>query len=325
MVKQLKIALAFIRLIRLPNLVIIGLTQYFIRWFVLKPLLKSGGFDVRLSSSEFAFLVLSTMLIAAAGYIINDYFDRKADLINKPGRVIVGRMIRRRYAMAMHLVFTGIGLLLGTYTAYRIGELRLSVVFYFAAGVLWFYSTVYKRQLLVGNIIISILVGMVPVLVLMFEMPLLLKSYRLQVLTQGLNFDYLIFWIAAYGGFAFLINLIREIIKDIEDYEGDAVFGRRTVPIHWGVHTAKWIVTALVITAILPVFYLLAFHLADKISFVYIVFFIIVPLMFLAFGTLWATSKKQYHILSMMAKLIMLTGLLYCPVFTLLVNKLQVF
>ncbi|MBA7582231.1 1,4-dihydroxy-2-naphthoate octaprenyltransferase [subsurface metagenome] len=314
MVKQVKIALAFMRMIRFPNLVIIAITQYFIRWFILKPLLSVSNFKVQLNTLQFALLVLSTTLIAAAGYIINDYFDRKTDLINRPGRVIVGRMISRRYAMAFHVVFTLLGILAGAYLAYSIHRLSLTIVFIFVSGVLWFYSTTYKRQLLVGNIIISILVGMVPLLVLLFEFPLLVIRYKLYILASGVNFDYLIFWVGSYAIFAFIVNLIREIIKDMEDFEGDYVFGRQTIPITWGMNTARWIVIALIGIMIVPIVYLLVKHLSDKISFVYIVFFIIVPLIILAFGVNWASSKKQYHTLSQISKLIMLSGLVYCPV-----------
>ncbi|MGD2034472.1 MAG: geranylgeranylglycerol-phosphate geranylgeranyltransferase [Bacteroidales bacterium] len=312
MVKQLKIALAFFRLIRTPNLLIIAITQYFIRWFILKPLLSVSGFRVQLDTLQFSMLVVSTVMIAAAGYIINDYFDRKTDLINRPGKVIVGRLIKRRYVMAFHIIFTSLGILAGSYVAYSIGRLSLSMIFIFAGIVLWFYSTTYKRQVLVGNLIISVLVGLVPMLVLVFEFPLLVQRYQLHILAKGVRFDYLIFWVGSYSIFAFTVNLIREINKDIEDFEGDAVFGCRTIPIAWGLKAAKWIVTVLIVLMIAPVIYLLVFHLADKISFVYIVLFIIVPLIMLAFGVNWASTKKQYHILSQSSKLIMLAGLVYC-------------
>ena len=313
MVRQLKIAFIFMRLIRFPNLVIIALTQYFIRWFILKPLLSVSGFRIQLDALQFSMLVLSTVFIAAAGYIINDYFDRKTDLINRPGSVIVGRLINRRYAMAFHIVFTTLGIIAGAYVAYSINHFSLSIVFIFASTVLWFYSTVYKRQVLVGNLIISILVGLVPMMVLLFEFPLLINRYQLHILASGVKFDYLIFWVGSYAIFAFIVNLVREIIKDIEDYEGDYVFGRQTIPIAWGVKTAKWIVIALIVIMLAPIVYLLVNHLSDKISFVYIVLFVIVPLIMLAFGVNWASTKKQYHILSQATKLIMLAGLIYCP------------
>lgn len=313
MVRQLKIVLIFMRLIRFPNLIIIAVTQYFIRWFILKPLLSVSGFNVQMNSLQFSMLVLSTVLIAAAGYIINDYFDRKTDLINRPGHVIVGRLINRRYAMAFHIIFTTLGVLAGIYVAYSIHRLSLSIIFFFTSTILWFYSTTYKRQVLIGNIIISLLVGLVPMMVLLFEFPLLVNRYQLHILASGISFNYLIFWVGSYSIFAFVVTLIREIIKDIEDYEGDYIFGRQTIPIAWGVKTAKWIVIALIIIMIAPIIYLLINHLADKISFVYIVIFIIVPLIMLAFGVNWASTKKQYHTLSQAAKLIMLAGLIYCP------------
>ncbi|MBN1952232.1 MAG: geranylgeranylglycerol-phosphate geranylgeranyltransferase [Bacteroidales bacterium] len=314
MVKNLKIALAFVRLIRLPNLVIIAITQYFMRWFILKPVLKETGFEVQLGALEFALLVLSTMSIAAAGYIINDYFDRKLDLINRPGRVIVGRLISRRYAMFFHFFFSALGVLCGALVAMSIGRLSLIFIFLFAVGVLWFYSTTYKRQILVGNMVISVLVGLVPLMVLFFEMPLLIKAYSRSNLIHGTNFDLVIAWISAYAAFAFMINLIREIIKDMEDFEGDAVFGRQTIPIAWGMKAARNTAIVLIGMVILPVLYVLYTYFPDKISFIYIILFIVVPLILIAFGTFWASTKQQYHTLSNMVKITMLTGLLYCPI-----------
>lgn len=314
MVKQLKILYAFFRLIRFPNLVIIAVTQYFIRWFILKPLLGVAGFNVQLGTLQFGMLVLSTVVIAAAGYIINDYFDRKTDLINRPGKVIVGRLISRRYAMFFHIFFTVLGILAGAAVAYSIHRLSLTFIFVFAAGILWFYSTTYKSQILVGNLVISALVGIVPLMVLLFELPLLVKEYKLNAMIEGIDFGYLIVWICTYASFAFLTNLIREIIKDMEDFEGDAVFGRRTVPIAWGMKTARNIIIVLIGLTILPILYLLYFHLADKISFTYIILFVVVPLLLIAFGTFWATTKQQYHTLSQMVKFAMLTGLIYCPI-----------
>ncbi len=314
MVRQLKIFLAFLRLIRFPNLVIIVITQYSIRWFILKPLLSVAGFRVQLGGLQFAMLVLSTVALAAAGYIINDYFDRKTDLINRPGTVIVGRLISRRYAMFFHIFFTAIGLLAGAALSYSIHRLSLTIVFLFVSVVLWLYSTSYKRQLLIGNILISILVGIVPMMVLLFEFPLLVKRYELYTLATGVNFDFLLFWVCSYSGFAFLLNLIREIVKDIEDFEGDYVFGRQTIPIVWGMKTAKKILIVLIIVMILPILYLLFFHLNDRISVSYILLFIAMPLILLAFGISWANTKTQYHTLSQIAKGIMFTGLLYCPI-----------
>jgi 4-hydroxybenzoate polyprenyltransferase len=323
MVKQLKIFYAFLRLMRFSNLLIIALTQYFIRWFILKPLLAYSGFKVQLSPGQFAILVLSTTFLAAAGYIINDYFDRKTDLINRPGRVIVGRLITPRYAMAFHFVFTCIGVVLGAYLSYSIHKLGLSAIFLFSSVILWLYSTTYKRQLLVGNIIISALVGMVPMLTLLFEFPLLVHKYQLYILAAGNKFNILIFWVGSYSIFAFGVNFIREIVKDMEDFEGDYIFGRHTIPIAWGMKSARLIIAGLVLIAILPICYLLFFHLKDPISLVYIPLFIVIPLLTLGIGILIADTKIQYHRLSFLIKMVMLTGLLYCPLVYFIISSFK--
>jgi 4-hydroxybenzoate polyprenyltransferase len=323
MVKKLKILKAFLRLIRLPNLLIIAITQYFIRWFILKPLLGVSGFEVQLGTIQFASLVLSTVFLAASGYIINDYFDRKIDLVNRPGKVIVGRLISNRYAMLSHIIFSIVGILLGAYVSYSIGHLNLTIIFLFASAVLMFYSTTYKRQLLVGNILISLLVGIVPLMVLLFEFPLLIRKYKLYILATGINFDFLIFWVGSYAAFAFIINLIREVIKDMEDYEGDFVFGRQTIPIIWGMKVSKIIVASLIVLSIMPIIYLLIFHLGDPISIIYIILAIILPLSAIAIGAFFAASKRHYSLLSQLIKLVMLTGLLYCPLVNYIISVLK--
>lgn len=323
MVKQLKIFKAFLRLIRLPNLVIIAITQYFMRWFILKPLLAVSGFEVQLGLLPFGALVLSTVFLAASGYIINDYFDRKIDLVNRPGTVIVGRMITIRWAMFFHVFFTIAGILLGAYVAKTINRPGLTSVFLFTSVVLWFYSTTYKRQLLIGNIVISLLVGIVPLLVLLFEFPLLVKKYKLYILATGIDFKFLIFWIGSYSVFAFTINLIREVIKDMEDFEGDFVFGRKTIPIIWGMKGTRIIVSGLSFLTILPIAYLLFFHLSDRISLLYIVLTIILPLLFIVFAIFWADTKKHYHQLSVLTKIIMLAGILYCPLVNYIISSLS--
>jgi 4-hydroxybenzoate polyprenyltransferase len=315
--------MAFLRLIRLPNLVIIAVTQYFMRWYIMKPLLGFAGFEVQLGLLPFAALVLSTVFLAASGYIINDYFDRKIDLVNRPGTVIVGRLISNRYAMFFHIFFTSAGIILGSFVAHSIGRLSLTIIFLFVSGVLWFYSTSYKRKLLVGNFVISILVGAVPMLVLLFEFPLLVKRYKLYILASGIDFKFLIFWISSYSVFAFAINLIREIIKDMEDFEGDFVFGRKTIPIYWGMKVARIVVASLSVLVTLPVAYLLAFHLTDHISLVYITLTIIIPLLAIAFTIFMTDSKKQYHQLSVITKIVLLAGILYCPLVNYIISSLK--
>ena len=110
-----------------------------------------------------------------------------------------------------------------------------------------------------------------------------------------IKLDFLVYWVATYAGFAFMVNLIREIIKDMEDFEGDAVFGRRTVPIAWGMKTTRWLVIGLIVLVILPLFYLILVHLDDKWSYSYILLFIIVPLLLTAVITSYSIHYTKLY------------------------------
>ena len=164
---------AFLRLIRIQNLVIIIITQYIMRYCIIEPFLKINSFSLQLSNFHFFLLVISTILIAAAGYVINDYFDTRTDRLNRPNEVVIDKEIPRRYAILLHLIMNFIGVGIGIYLSFYIKVPGLSIVFIVTAGLLWFYSTDYKRQFLIGNILVSIMTAAVPILVILYEMPLL--------------------------------------------------------------------------------------------------------------------------------------------------------
>ena len=147
----------FLRLIRWPNLLIVIATQYIVRYFVIQPVLYLDGFQLQLELSIFIILVIASVFITAGGYIINDYFDRNIDILNKPKRVIVGPIIKRRSAMAYHLILSFIAIILGAYVSYCVGKIHYAVIFPMLVGILWFYSTTYNKQLLIRNIIIALL------------------------------------------------------------------------------------------------------------------------------------------------------------------------
>ncbi|HJX70609.1 MAG TPA: UbiA family prenyltransferase, partial [Bacteroidales bacterium] len=175
-------------------------------------MLRSNGFDLQMSNFDFFLLVLATVCLTAGGYIINDYFDRKADLVNRPGAVIVGLLIKSRWTMVFHIVFNSIGILSGLYLAFKIHAIYLGILFILGSGILWFYSTTYKKQLIIGNLIVSFSTGMVPVLVLLFELPLLSARYGSIIDAMGINANQLAGWILGFAIFGFLISLIREIV-----------------------------------------------------------------------------------------------------------------
>lgn len=301
----------FLHLIRYKNLLIIILTQYLMRCSIIKPFLEVYEFKLQFSELNFFFLVMATVFITAAGYVINDYFDTKTDLVNRPDRVIVGRTLNRRWAILLHVILNTIGIGLGVYISFYIGIPALSVVFVLITGILWFYSTTYKRQFLIGNVIVAFLTALVPLMVILFEIPLLNKEYGLLMKEMHLSFLPIIVWVSAFAMFAFLLSMIREIIKDIEDFEGDSAYGRKTMPIILGVINSKIIVITFIITTLFSLIYLNFRFLNDLITLIYFVVVLIVPLIFLVYKVFVAENKKEYRRASNLSKLIMLAGILY--------------
>jgi len=310
--------MSYLKLVRMQNLGIILLTMYMMRYLVVKPLLVINGFDLQFDNFHFLLLVFSTMFITAAGYVINDYFDRKTDMVNHPEDVIIGRQVNRRKAMILHLVFNILGVAVGIYLAIHVGILLLALVFPIIAGLLWFYSTTYKRQFLIGNILVAFLTALVPLMIPLFEIPLLNKYYQEILVNLNMNFSFLIKAVGVFALFAFLSTLIREIIKDVEDFEGDAAYGRNTLPVTLGVINTKWIIIGLsaffvfiLLFAYIKLKSLPVTGLFEQVTMLYFVMGLIIPLAFLCFKVYNANSTKDYHTSSMLMKVIMLVGVSY--------------
>lgn len=267
---------AFLRLTRTWNLVIIGLTQYFTAWFLIDP---SAVYDVKLF-----LLSVSTIAIAAGGYIINDYFDIKIDLINKPDRVVVGKSITRRFAIFFHIALSFFGVAIGFYLSLKIGAIN-----FFSVFLLWFYSNSLKRQPFVGNFTVAFLTGLA-----VYVVDILYPPHH-QLIT-------------IYAIFAFFMTLVREIIKDIEDLKGDDTFGCRTLPIIWGLRRTKIFIYFIIGVFSVTVIVFNQFY--TKLAAVYFVMFLFVPLISLVIALSRADMKRDFKWLSAFCKMIMLLGIL---------------
>jgi 4-hydroxybenzoate polyprenyltransferase len=298
----------------------IALTQILLRYFVLQKILNQNSIALELNNSLFFLVVLSTVLIAAAGYIINDYFDMKTDLINHPETVVVGKIIKRRMAIILHITFTFLGIIIGMYAALMTGYLRLAIFHFVAAALLWFYSTNFKKQLLVGNIVVSVLTAAVAFMPFVYEMGLLEKVHpgfafmHKDVVLSCFKITFI------FSLFAFITSLAREMIKDMEDYKGDEATGGHTMPIVWGMHSSKLNVFFLiVITVILLLFVIYNtfkfYRIVINVNTIYIFSGLIIPLIVLALMTLNARESRQFKNASLLLKFIMLTGLAYSFIF----------
>jgi 4-hydroxybenzoate polyprenyltransferase len=320
-----------LRLIRPINLVIIALTMYMMRWFIIWPQVDLAGAELQMHEFDFFLLVLSTMLIAGAGNIINDYFDLRVDRINKPEKVIVGRFVKRRVAMLWHFVFNFIAVGIGVYLAVKTELWWMAGVQFFSAWLLWIYSTQMKRRFLIGNVIIGILSAVVPLLVGYFEIPLLEAKYgsgissvypnhasvpEASTALYQLEFGTLLWFMWVYAAFAFFATLVREIQKDMADIIGDEKVGCTTIPIVWGMKRTKRIVMFLIISIIVFAAGILLYYLKlGKIATIYAVVAVILPLAISLIKTSEAQNRKQHLAASTFMKLAMGMAVLFGLVF----------
>ncbi len=292
---------AFLRLIRWPNLVFIALTQVLFFYCIYVPIFEET------STHSLVFIIISSVLIAAAGYIINDYFDLNIDQINKPHKNVFAGQIHRRWAIIWHFVLSLAGIAT-TILAVGLSRWYLVLANLACIALLWFYSTSLKRRYLIGNIVISLLTAWT-VLILFFVYtgprhaligsdPSTVKFFRIAFL---------------YAAFAFISSLIREAIKDMEDLEGDARYGCRTMPIVSGlragkVYVAIWCVV-LVAAMIMLQLYMIRFE-GWLVAIVYSILLIVLPLIYMLVRLSKATNSRDFAYLSALSKLVMLAGIL---------------
>lgn len=233
-----------LKLTRPINLIVIALTMVGIRFLFLKELNDVPYFQSAFEQLDFFLLVFSTVLIAAGGNIINDYFDVKADKINKPNKVIIGKFVKPRLAIVLHWTLNFLAFSIALYLSWKQHSFWYLFIHLFSINALWIYSTQLKRRFLIGNIVIAALTGLVPILSALY----FINSAHIQVAQVDLTTTtHLVIFLAV---FAAILNLIREIIKDMEDVKGDLLLRATTIPIKIGLSKTKRIVSVLLIATL---------------------------------------------------------------------------
>ena len=315
--------MAILQLIRIKNLIIIALTLMLIRYAVIHPIYVADGTQSAMSEIWFWLFVLHTVMIAAAGNVINDYFDTHIDEINKPEKVIVGKTVTRKMAMMLHQGITAFATLIALANAYKAKSIPIAFLLLCIPGLLWFYSSVYKRQFLVGNLIIALLCALVPLTLALIENRLLYLREG-DAVAQAAILKSAFVVSAIFAAFAFLTTLIREIIKDVEDEEGDRELECSTVPILLGITWTKVVVIALSAFTIATIAMVYYNHLAvynDALSYYYLLFMVVIPLIMVIAFTLMAKQLSDYGRISALLKYIMTSGIFYAIVFYLLLAR----
>ncbi|MCD6333094.1 MAG: geranylgeranylglycerol-phosphate geranylgeranyltransferase [Bacteroidales bacterium] len=305
---------AISRLTRLPNLLMVILTMYLMRFAIIKPILQIHDLDLQVGEFSFLLLVFSTILLTAAGYVINDYHDVRADRINHPDKVVIDNLVTRRSAMKIHVMLNTIGAITGIMVACIYRTPWLAAVFLLVPILLWGYSVYLKHLAVLGNVAVAVLSGMVPLLVVLFEYPLLVRHYPEFVTFFPGGFRNILFWVGMFSLFAFLTTLIRELIKDAEDVEGDREVGSHTLPVLKGMAVTRLTVIVLSLVTLAILFFFFFRYLNDWISLGYLLLFLFVPFLILIIKTLLAKEKREFHFLSQWIKWIMLLGLAYAPI-----------
>ena len=305
----MKLLAAFIRLIRSVNLLFIAITQLLFQYCIVGPVFQHAQAAPVLTTPVFIILIAASVLIAAAGYIINDYFDLNIDLVNKPDKLVVEKIIKRRWAIIWHLVLSGLGVLCSGYVAWKTRCWWLIPANIGCVGALWFYSTVFKKKLLSGNVIISLLTAWVILVIGFITHYVVIKRPDLYAQVEASKLMRRTF---LYAGFAFIISLIREVVKDMEDINGDARYGCRTMPIVWGINASKVFAATWVMVLVAGVVVMQAYVLPFKWWWAagYSVVFILIPLLILLRKLVKAITPAQFHTISTWLKLIMLSGIL---------------
>ncbi|MFY7970423.1 MAG: geranylgeranylglycerol-phosphate geranylgeranyltransferase [Flavobacteriales bacterium] len=305
--------MSLFKLARPLNLAIMVLTMVCLRYWIIASIMQSAniGMEFQLSEIQFTLLCCVVVLLAAAGNFINDYFDLKVDRINRPDRVIIGKDVKRRVAMILHQVLNIIAVLLTAYLCWKTqlwGGMIFTVVI---ATLLWWYSPILKKRAVIGNIVIAICAGLVPIWQAYFEINLLEVRYHQMLLSEDL-IQSMWYWMIGYGFFAFILTLAREILKDIEDIEGDKTEHYHTLPINTSESFARYTATIILWVSLLAFLCVISYYyMHDTNTLIAAALLVVLPLVIGIKGSGSARKKEEYHRASMWVKAAMVGGILF--------------
>lgn len=275
--------------------------------------LKLQNITLALADWHYLLLVVSTVSIAAGGYIINNIFDVATDTKSKPQSVVVGTHISESKAYSLYFIFTVIGVFIGFYLSNVIGKPGFAALFIIIAATLYLYATSLKQSLLIGNIIVAFLISLSILIIGIFDLFPITNLENKPVM--GLLFKILL----DYAVFAFMINFIREIVKDLEDIDGDTSQGMNTLPIFLGISKTTKLVLGLSLIPILCILHYLNYYLFANdllLSTVYGIVFILAPLIYFTIKIGIAKSQEDYHHLSSVLKWVLFFGIISIAIIT---------
>lgn len=308
---------SFLKLIRIQNLLIGVLSLILLRICVLSPVFEQNNLSLQFNTFDFIIFIFMCLLTAASGYIINDYYDIESDRINKPQKNIIGTKISVISALIIYFSFIIISIAVGIYLSLIAGEIKLGIINILVILMLWHYSYRTKHQFFFGNIIVALISSFYAVIYFWLFEFFMLKSNPIEFPETIKVFELLNPIVWSYFGFAFLVSVIREIIKDMEDINGDKKIGSRTMPIILGFIKTKIILVLLIIICIVLLAFAQYFLFLNSFQKVFWYLAIVVQplLIYLFYSLIRSKSKADFHFLGNTAKIIMLAGILSMQLF----------
>jgi len=269
--------------------------------------LKLQKIDLALTDWQYALLVLSTVLIAAAGYVINDIFDQETDNENKPNKVIVGKSISESQAYNIYALLNISGVAIGFYLSNVIMRPNFAAIFVLIAATLYIYATSLKQMMIIGNIVVALLLSLSVIIIGIFDIFPVTNSTNQGVMASMFSI------LLDYAVFAFIINLLREIVKDLEDFEGDFKQGMNTLAIVLGIpKTSKLVFALSFIPVITLLIYINNYLVSNDLiaATIYSFIFVLAPMLYFSIKIWTAQSKSDFQKLSKVLKWILFFGIL---------------
>lgn len=292
-----------LKLIRYKNLLMLAFMQVLFRY----AFLKQQNIPLALNDWQYGLLVLSTVLLAAAGYVINNIYDVATDNINKPEDVVIGKGISETAGYNIYIGLNITGVAIGFLLSNMILKPGFASLFILIASLLYFYATTLKQIMILGNLVVAILLAVSVLIIGVFDLfPVTNSENQAQMAS-------LFSILTDYALFAFMVNFIREIIKDIEDVNGDYNQGMNTLPIAIGINRAAKIALGFAIIPFISCLLYINTYFIKHGLFVaafYAFAFVLAPLLYFIVKIFSAKSKKDFHHLSTVLKLILFFGIL---------------
>lgn len=301
----------YLRLARTGNVLFVGLFQVILRWCLILPTLEYWHIEPMMTTPQFIMLTIATMALTASGNVINDYFDVRPDSINRPERQIVDRLIDRKTTLLIHVLLTLIGVFCGLFLSFLYSKETHALFFITIPIILWFYSTHFKKQMLIGNLVVALLTASVAFMTTSAEIAFIVESGNASILNTP-PCSQIWHYTALIAFFAFITTLTREIVKDMEDIPGDTQCGCHTLPIEMGTRNSKIIVILLQTIMLIALWasYYIGQYSDTFFLWLYMLLAITVPTIIQTILLVRAETSEHYHRISTYSKIIMGLGTL---------------